>query len=326
MKQSIALLFILISCSFAKAQFGSGYGIMPSDSNKIKANPRLPKIIKESTDNSENISFTVFLGDSSYYYCNNCDVISFKGKILNRKEYFDERKTILKSEFNRIDTTSFLYLAYDSNRYKTSEGVVKIDFKLSKTLIDTFEVLNNGTGDFIGLEIKQFFRQFLVKNGEWMEIISNNYQYNGQYINGIKEGLWKEQRNYSKTKHSAERNLYYKDGIVIKIDTINQVLYNKPFTKKQLCKYWGEERENAHQYDSSRVKVLEVLSMNSYPQFSYQFFENNKVRIIFRDCFGSDETGNWRIEGNKIIFWRVKGKERSSTILSYNEKNMVLGE
>ena len=330
MKISSVILLILISCSFAKAQYGSGYGRMTSDTNNIKTEPKLPPVIKEFTDSSEHINFKSFLNDSSYNFCNNCEV-NWDGKILYEKEYYketeiSEMRKKLKNEFYRIDSLHFLYSGYDTNNNKTAEGEVEIDNNIIEYRIDTTEVINL-KGNILGLETRKYIIKHFRKYKDWIEITDNHYQYNGQYINGLKEGLWTEQRNYSKTKHSTERNLYYKEGVVIKIDTINQVLYNKPFTKKQICKFWGEVREHTHQFDSSKVRIMEVLSLNSYPQSSYQFFENNSVRIIFRDCFGpTDKIINWRLQDNKIIFWRVKGKESRSTILSYNEKYMVLGE
>ena len=249
---------------------------------------------------------------------------------MNHKEYYDneysDQKKKLKNEFHRIDSSHFLYIEYDTNNNMIAEGALQLNIKLHNNRIDTVEKTDL-KGNVLGLEITKYNIKYLEKSKDWMEIADNHYQYNGKYIDGLKEGLWKEQKNYSKHKHSEEKNLYYKNGTVVKIDTVNQVLYNKPLTKKQVCKYWGEVRENTHEYDSSKVMVMEALSEKQYSNNTYRYFENNTVRISYFDSFVfSDDTCNWRLKDNKIILWKDKGKEGSRSILSYNGKYMVLGD
>jgi len=117
------------------------------------------------------------------------EVIHYKGKVVNFKEYHFPSRKKTKYEYTLLNADTFYFTEYDTLQSKLARGNVYFDKKQARS-DSTFLRFDHDTyEEYIDTTFRHFYQP--VKHGHWYEEYGND-QIQGHYKHGKKHGIWEK--------------------------------------------------------------------------------------------------------------------------------------
>ncbi|MEO8770150.1 MAG: hypothetical protein ABI402_08700 [Ferruginibacter sp.] len=235
----------------------------------------------------------------------------YRDSVIRGKSFYTSKEDKVHFEYLKLEPNKFYCFEYDTTGKKTAEGVVKKEARP----YDIIEMsVYDSNGNIIGVKKTDQFK--FCRDEYWIENIkADGEQESGKYINGLKDSLWVQYKNFW-----PEKDIFYRKGIVVK-----EVMVNIAGTTDKRVKEFLTRKWKVLEFSRTPTQQFIPSKENDNDYNSYVYLKSNDSCQWYTNHGRTNKKGSWKlIENNMIEIKLETGKVFLATIDYLSEYGLSL--